>query len=272
MEDIESQPRMKDEVRAYWDNRACGTEHGKSEKYSRAYFDEIEEKRYSIEKEIFPFAQFTRFHGKRVLEVGVGAGSDFTQWVRAGAEAYGIDLTDEAVEHVQNRLAVYGLEAAGIQVSDSENIPHKDNFFDLVYSWGVIHHTPDTEKAFSEIVRVTKPGGRIKLMLYNRRSLGAFWLWFQYALLKGNPFQSFAKVIFYHMESIGTKAYTYDEVRRMAAPHPVEITGIRSPVNEYELYKYKPVLRTAAYLLACIFGFEKAGWFMMIDMKKNEDA
>ncbi len=271
MDEKKAPAEVKEEVRRYWDRRACGTEHGKSEKFSREYFDEIEEKRYSIEKEIFSFAEFTRFHGKRVLEVGVGAGSDFTQWVRAGAEAYGVDLTQEAVDHVKHRLAVYGLEAADFKVSDAENLPFEDNFFDLVYSWGVIHHTPDTEKAFSEIVRVTKPGGRIKLMLYNRRSLWAFWLWAQHALLKGRPFQSFGKVIYYHMESLGTKAYTRKEVRAMAAAHPVGITRIRTPVNEYELYKYKPVLRTIAYLLACIFGFETAGWFMMIDYVKESE-
>src|SRR6185295_7482859 len=106
---VNSDEDLKQQVRDYWNSQPCGTQFTDSEKYTRAYFDEIEEHRYRTEPEIFAFAQFTRHHGQKMLEVGIGAGSDFTQWVRAGAEAHGIDATPEGVAHVQHRLSVYGL-------------------------------------------------------------------------------------------------------------------------------------------------------------------
>ena len=92
--------------------------------------------RYQIEPEIFAFAQFTRYRGQRLLEVGIGAGTDFLQWVRAGAKAHGVDLSREAVDHVKHRLQVYGLSAEDVRVADAENLPYEDNTFDVVYSWG----------------------------------------------------------------------------------------------------------------------------------------
>src|SRR5439155_22213891 len=136
---------LKRAVHDYWNAGACNSEVAVAPKYTREYFEQIEAARYAIQPEIFSFAQFTRAHGRKVLEVGVGAGTDFLQWVRAGAQAYGVDLTDEAVEHTRRRLEIYGLEAAEIRVADAESLPYANDTFDLVYSWGVIHHTPDTE-------------------------------------------------------------------------------------------------------------------------------
>ena len=143
---------LKTRVKEYWNTEACGTDVAEAPKFSRQYFDQIEDNRYRVEPEIFAFAQFTRFRDQKVLEVGIGAGTDFMQWVRAGAKAYGVDLTEEAVEHAKKRLDAYGLSAEEVRVADAENLPYPDNTFDLVYSWGVIHHTPDTIKALEEII------------------------------------------------------------------------------------------------------------------------
>lgn len=102
---------LKQGVAAYWNEGSCGTDAADSQKHSIEYFEEIEEHRYAVEPEIFSFAQFPRYHGKKVLEVGVGAGSDFLQWVRSGAKAYGIDLTQKAIDNVKHRLDHYGLKA-----------------------------------------------------------------------------------------------------------------------------------------------------------------
>jgi len=83
---------LKQEVYSYWNKASCGTEFVKQEKFTKEYFEEIEKIRYSLEPEIFSFAQFTRYHEKKILEVGVGAGTDFLQWVKAGTQAHGIDL------------------------------------------------------------------------------------------------------------------------------------------------------------------------------------
>jgi SAM-dependent methyltransferase len=172
---------------------------------SREYFDAVEAYRYQSQPDIFGFAQFTRYHGKRVLEIGVGSGTDFLQWVRAGAEAYGVDLTQAAIETTKAHLKAYGLSCADLRTADAQALPFEDNKFDLVYSWGVLHHTPDTLGAIGEAVRVTKPGGTVKLMLYNRHSITAIKTWIRFALLKGKPFRSFADVLYHYMESISTE-------------------------------------------------------------------
>lgn len=262
---------LKDRVKYYWNKASCGTEFIQQTKFSPTYFKHIEEFRYTIEPEIFSFAQFTRFNRKTILEVGVGAGTDFIQWIRAGTNAYGIDLTREAIENVSRRLQLSGLSPQDLRVADAENLPYPDNFFDLVYSWGVIHHSPDTIKCLEEIIRVTAPGGTIKVMVYNRHSLFAVYRWILMALLKGRPFRSLSYVIYHHQESIGTKAYTRTEIKKILQDYPVAVESLESPVTKHDLlyYKAKP-FRWLAYAAACVFGWQRAGWFMMIQLRKNQ--
>jgi SAM-dependent methyltransferase len=208
--------QLKSQVKAYWNRGSCETDQTQSQKHSREYFEEIERFRYSSQPFIHAFAQFTRYHGKRVVEVGFGAGTDFIQWLRAGAIASGIDLTEEALANLTHRIEAYELpRPERIQVGDAENLPFESGTFDLGYSYGVLHHTPNTEKAVGELVRVVKPGGEIKIMLYNRYSLCALHVWVRFALLKGRPWKSLRWALWNHQESICTKAYTKGEVRRM---------------------------------------------------------
>src|ERR1035438_2335977 len=145
---------LKDQVKAFWHRQSCDTDQAQSEKFTREYFEQIEQWRYRDQPFIHSFAQFTRYHGKRVLEVGFGAGTDFIQWLRAGAVASGIDLTEEALANVRHRIQLYGLpQPESLQVADAESLPFPSNTFDLGYSWGVLHHTPNTEKALAELVR-----------------------------------------------------------------------------------------------------------------------
>ena len=261
---------MKIEVRSYWSEHPCETDITSSPKFSREYFDEIEEYRYRVNPEIFTFAQFTRYRDRKVLEVGVGAGTDFIQWVRAGAKAYGIDLTEEAIEHVKKRLAVYGLSAEECKVADAEHIPFPDNMFDLVYSWGVIHHTPDLFRALGEMIRVARAGGSIKIMIYNRRSLGAFYRYLKYGLFRGRPFRKISDILWNDIESIGTKALTRTELKSILSGYPVEIKTVCSRVTNSDLLWNRPlILRMCAYVLACLLGFNRCGWFMTVELEKN---
>jgi ubiquinone/menaquinone biosynthesis C-methylase UbiE len=120
-----------------------------------------------------PFSRFVDFDslkGKQVLEVGCGSGFAVQLFAEAGADTTARDLTEWAIETTRARLAAFGLEADVAQ-GDAENLEFPDASFDLVFSWGVIHHSSDMSKALAELVRVLKPGGRIVLMVYNRRSL-----------------------------------------------------------------------------------------------------
>jgi ubiquinone/menaquinone biosynthesis C-methylase UbiE len=231
---------LKAEVKDYWNRAACDTWHAQSQKFTREYFEQIEEWRSRDQPFVHSFAQFTRYHGKRVLEVGFGAGTDFIQWLRAGAVASGVDLTEEALANLTHRISVYGLPApACIKVADAENLPFETGYFDLGYSWGVLHHTPNTEKAVQELVRVVRPGGEVKIMLYNRRSLCAFQHWVKYALFRGRPWRSFRDVLWHHMESVGTKSYTRSELRRMLAPLGLTDVRIETFVTTYDYLPWK---------------------------------
>lgn len=252
------------EVRSYWNAGSCGTNTAVSDKHSLAYFEEIEEFRYRYEPFIHSFAQFTRWHGKRMLEVGVGAGTDFLQFVRAGAKANGIDLTEEGVENMSQRLSVYGLKAESLQVANAEKIPFPDNHFDLVYSWGVIHHSPDTMAALDEILRITKPGGTIKIMVYNLNAPHTWYRFFRHALprLKFKDGRRWALAHF--QESPGTKAYTPTEFR--------EILRVRG-IGEASFFFYDQIIRKEARFskfrsLIRALTPESCRWYMAIECEK----
>jgi len=265
-----SDAELKKQVESYWDHEPCGTSHSAGERFSRNYFEAIEKYRYTVEPEIFSFAQFPRWHGKKVLEVGVGAGTDFLQWIRSGAIGYGIDLTPNGIRHTRERLKVYGFDAKRLMVADAETLPFHDNSFDLVYSWGVIHHSPDTVRALREIIRVTRPGGRCKVMVYNRHSLWTFFLWGKTAFLKGRPWKSLTWSLYHYQESPGTKAYTARELQKMLA----RISGIRFKVDSWiTVYDSLDLvrsrwLRLIGGLLARILG-GKFGWYMTMDIIKE---
>jgi ubiquinone/menaquinone biosynthesis C-methylase UbiE len=210
---------LNDEVKSYWEKEACGTQKeivGEREKFSREWFEKVESYRYQVEPFIYSVAQFTQYHGKKLLEVGVGAGTDHLQWARAGLDCYGVDLTDEAIETTRRRLETYGL-CSNLQRIDAETLPFEDNSFDVVYSWGVIHHSEYPEKIIAEIHRVLKKGGTFIGMMYGRYSLNSLRKWIDYALLRGKPWKSFADVLWNEMESVGTKAYTVPELKSLFA-------------------------------------------------------
>jgi len=266
---VEDRSKKSTSDTSFWENKSCGSEFSKSEKYSFDYFEEIENYRYLTEPEIFSFAQFTRFHKKKVLEVGYGAGTDFIQWIRAGAIAYGIDITTEGYNNLVNRLKVYDLKAEDIKISDSENIPYPDNFFDLVYSWGVIHHTSDTFGALKEIIRVCGINGKCKIMVYNRHSLNSLYLWIKKAFLKGKFWKSFSWCIYNFMESTGTKAFTKKEILNMLKNMPVSNIKIKTILTFYDkLGKHNKFIRMIAAIMAFILNEANVGWFLTIEFEK----
>src|SRR6266699_3450587 len=114
-------------------------------------------------------ADFRSARGLKVLEIGCGLGTDGAQFAEAGADYTGVDLTEAAVELARRRFELFSLPGK-FQTADAENLAFADDSFDLVYSHGVLHHTPETEKAIQEIHRVLRPGGRAVVMLYHRGS------------------------------------------------------------------------------------------------------
>ncbi len=263
---------LKDQVRAFWNRESCDADQAHAEKFSREYFEQIEQWRYRDQPFIHSFAQFSRYRGQRVLEVGFGAGTDFIQWLRAGARVSGIDLTEEALANVRHRIQVYGLPPPeSLQVADAENLPFPANTFDLGYSWGVLHHTPDTSKALAELVRVVRPGGEIKVMLYNRHGLYAWKMWVKHALLKGRPWKSLRWVLANHVESPGTQGFTDHELQQMLAP--LGLADIR--MQRFITNNDRVARRTFPYwlgglVLAAVIALtgKRLGWYRGISARK----
>ena len=199
----------KGQVRDFWEEAACGEELFLSGTDIEG-FEREARIRYEIEPYIRPFADFPGASGKDVLEIGVGLGADHVEFARNGARLTGIDLTERAIGMTRQRLAALGF-TSNLQVGDAENLPFPDDSFDWVYSWGVIHHSPDTPKAAAEILRVLRPGGRFAVMIYQRRSIIGYMLWLRYALLRGRPLTSLDTLYAKYLESPGTKTYSLEE-------------------------------------------------------------
>lgn len=204
---------LKSAVREHWERQPCGTRDIPTEN-RRAFFAELERERYEWEPYIPRFARFERGAGKRLLEVGVGAGTDFVNWVRRGAIATGVDLTEAGVALTRERLALEGL-AAEVRTADAERLPFEDDAFEIVYSWGVLHHSPDTARAIAEVHRVLKPGGTALVMIYHSHSWVGFTLWALHCAAKLRPWKSPRWAIYHFLESPGTKSYTRGEARRL---------------------------------------------------------
>jgi ubiquinone/menaquinone biosynthesis C-methylase UbiE len=160
---------LKLQVRDFWNENPCGTKFAQEQIGTPAFFAAIEQHRYATEWHIPLVADFPRWRDNQVLEIGCGLGTDAVQFARAGAHYTGVDLTPRSIELVRSRFQQQQLNG-DLRVADAENLPFPDNHFDLVYSHGVLHHTPDTQKAINEAHRVLKPGGRAMIMLYHRRS------------------------------------------------------------------------------------------------------
>lgn len=254
-----SSREAKEAVRAHWERTPCGSKHAHAPPGEPEYFAQIEKRRYELEPFIPRYADFGGARGKRVLEIGVGLGTDFVRFARAGAQVTGVDLTERSVELVRRRLALEGLSGA-VSRADAESLPFSDGHFDRVYSWGVLMVTPDTPLAVAEAVRVLRPGGELCAMVYARRSWVAFALWGRYALLSGKPWRSLGDVVASHMESPGMKAYTEREARALfAALDDLRVERVGTP---YDRRVAGPVVGPTAARL---------GWFMVVRGRKPGD-
>jgi SAM-dependent methyltransferase len=163
-------------AREQWSQDPCGAEYDREHELgTREFFDEVERYRY---KEYAPWMprlmEFDQFRGARLLEVGCGMGTDLLQFARGGARCTGIDLTPRSVEITRHRFKLYGADG-NFMISDGERLPFRSESFDVVYSNGVLHHTPDTAAAIRDVHRVLRPDGVAKIMLYHRNSLN-YWL------------------------------------------------------------------------------------------------
>lgn len=215
-------PELKTQVQDFWNADPCGSRYlGEKED-----FEAHARERYRLEPYIPGFAGFSESAGKRVLEIGVGMGADYLEWLKAGAQATGIDLSGASLEHARRRCELAGY-TADLRLSDAEHLPFSENTFDIVYSYGVMHHSPDTAQCIREALRVLRRGGTLRIMIYHHPSLTGLMLWLRYGLVRS---KSLRKSVFDHLESPGTKSYTQAEARELLAGfEQIEMQSVFSP-------------------------------------------
>lgn len=264
----------KQAVHDFWNAASCGEDLYLRGSDQAAYAAQAET-RYALEPYIAEFARFDEARGRRLLEIGVGLGADHQRFAEAGADLHGIDLTPRAIEHTSRRLAVFGLTSS-LQVGDAERLPFEAAQFDRVYSWGVLHHSPDTERAVAEVWRVLKPGGTASIMIYHKWSLVGLMLWLRYALLRLRPWMGLDALYARFLESPGTKAYSYAGARALFAPFAD--VRIRTVLTHGDLLQSGAGQRHQGALLAAARRlwpravirrlFPRLGLFMLIDARK----
>src|SRR6266704_1634088 len=165
----------KQRAREQWSRDPAGAAYGKQHEVgTREFFDAVERHRYAEYAPWMPEVMgFDKFAGMRLLEIGCGMGTDLLQFARGGARVTGVDLTPRSIEISRHHLKVYGKDG-DFATTDAEKLPFANDSFDVVYSNGVLHHTPDTAGAVREIHRVLRTGGQARVMLYHRHSAN-FW-------------------------------------------------------------------------------------------------
>ncbi len=163
------QSNIKRQVQNFWENSPCDSWFTNEPPGTPAFYRSLDEHRYKVHSRLQSAVGFERTTGLRVLEIGCGCGSEAERFARASAHYTAVDLTNAALSITKRRFQLEGLDGRFIQ-GDAENLPFANNSFDLVYSHGVLHHTPDTARAIREVHRVLSPGGRAVIMLYYRDS------------------------------------------------------------------------------------------------------
>jgi ubiquinone/menaquinone biosynthesis C-methylase UbiE len=259
---------LKDDVRDFWNADPCGSRY----LGDREDFDAHARARYQLEPYIHDFAGFADSSGKRVLEIGVGIGADYVEWLKAGALATGVDLSETSIERAQRRAELAGFRP-DLRVSDAEHLSYPDSSFDIVYSYGVLHHSPDTEQCVREARRVLRFGGSLRIMVYHHPSLTGLMLWLRYDWWQG---KSLRQTVYERLESPGTKSYTrkealgllegfeHIELRQEFSPGDLLLN---EPSARFQSWFYRLLWTLYPRAIARVIG-RRMGLFLLISARK----
>lgn len=238
-------------VREYWNRRPCNIRHSPSPVGTREYFDEVEARKYFVESHIPGFADFERWRGKKVLEIGCGIGTDTINFARHGADVTAVDLTEKSLSLAKRRAQVFGLEdRIRFYQANAEDlsscIPVES--YDLIYSFGVIHHTPHPERVIDQIKLFAKPGTSVRVMVYYRWSWKVLWILFVYG--KGQFWKLDRLIAEYSEAQTGcpvTYSYSHASGARLLEEHGFKVKKsfvehiFPYRIPDYVQYRYKKV-------------------------------
>jgi SAM-dependent methyltransferase len=262
-----------DRVREYWNARPCNIRHSPKPIGTREYFDDVERRKYFVEPHIPEFAEFARWSERSVLEIGCGIGTDTVRFARAGANVTAVELSDESAAIARQRVAVFDLgDRVQIRVGNAEELPAivPPQRFDLVYSFGVIHHSPNPARIVEHIRSYMDATSELRLMVYARVSYKLFWImkeegvWdmsrIDELIARNSEAQTGCPV---------TYTYTDDSVRELLAGFTV--TNVRKAhiftwdIDSYRRYEYKKALEWATVSDAELAILERElGWHLLV--------
>ena len=270
------------QIQEFWNKQPCNINHSKKDFLSKDYFDEVEYKKYFVEPHIPNFADFSAWKGKRVLELGCGIGTDSINFVRAGADLTIIELSDRSLDICKTRFKVFNLEARFINgnIENVQSLLNEGEKFDLIYSFGVIHHTLNPEKVLSQIRPFCTNTTQIKIMVYSKFSYKVFNLLHEQSLSTNTPWdmQDMSNIIRLNSEAqFGcpvTYTYSLDEARTLFESNGFEVLRIwKDHIFQYKFPEYKDNVYIVVdafkdmtehdYLEMC----KELGWHTMIDAR-----
>ncbi len=212
----ESSQVAVEQVRTYWDQRPCNIRHSPRPVGTREYFDEVEARKYFVEPHIPQFADFERWRGKKVLEIGCGIGTDTVNFARHGATVTAVDLSPQSLKIAAQRVELFGLtDRVRFYSGSAEELISflPPDTYDLIYSFGVIHHTPHPERVLEQMRSYARPGTTVKVMVYHRHSWKVFWILMGYG--KGK-FWRLRELVAEHSEAQTGCPVTFTYTRRQA--------------------------------------------------------
>ena len=261
------------DVENFWDSRPCNIRHSNAIPGSLEFYNDVSRKRYFVEPHIVEFADFSSWAGKRVLEVGCGIGIDACQFALAGAHVTAVDLTSKSIEIAKAHSDVLGLgERMVFYKADVERLSDvlPIEYYDLVYSLGVIHHTPNPRLAINEIKKYMNGSSVLKILLYNRYS----WKVFQILLRYKFAFWRLNEIVSRHSEAQQMCPVTYTFTRRKAkellSGFDIRRMYVRHifpySIPEYVRHEYKktPIF---SVLPNCVYSWMQkvVGWHLCIE-------
>jgi len=204
-------------VKDYWNKRPCNLRHSQAEVGTEKYFQEISMRKFFVEPHLIDFADFSSLKGKKVLEIGCGLGAATINFAKAGAEVTALDLSQKSIDIAKKNAESMGV-ADQIQFMQgnaeklSEFLPEKK--YDLIFSFGVIHHSPHPDVIVEEAKMYLAPGGQFKVMVYYRYSWKVFWILAKYGKFQ---FWRLSDLIARHSEAQTGCPVTYAYSKKSAA-------------------------------------------------------
>ncbi len=267
----------------YWNKRPCNVLHSPKPVGSKEYFDEVEARKYLVEPHIPGFADFAQWREKRVLEIGCGIGTDTMNFARYGAWVTAVDLSEKSLEIARERAKSLGLlDRITFVKGDAERLDEclPVEKYDLIYSFGVLHHTPHPERAVAQLRQYVQPGSKLKVMVYHR------WSWKVLAILLTE-----GKMRFWRMDALVarhseaqtgcpvTYSYSKRSAARLLANHGFKVTNARVEhifpykISDYQRYRYRIVwyfrwLPTPAFRLL----ERRLGWHLCLTAQQSGDS